>query len=103
MITLLKQVVGESAFDQAVNKLNAKYRIDTADSKGTSSHNKNSGSGTLESLLANQIKVFEKSMHSHLKGFLNRTEKAEESFLDRLDIAGRHRLGNLEFPGLENN
>ena len=40
-------------------------------------------------------------MHKHLKGFMDRTEKAEESFLDRLDIAGRHRLGNLEFPTTE--
>lgn len=37
-------------------------------------------------------------MHKHMKSFMDRTEKAEESFLDRLDIAGRHRLGNFEFP-----
>jgi len=47
--------------------------------------------------LANQIQVFEKSMHKHLKSFMDRTEKAEESFLDRLDIAGRHRLGSVDF------
>ena len=66
-------------------------------SKPNSSHQvDNAGSGTLESLLANQIQAFEKSMHKHLKTFMDKTEKAEESFLDRLDIAGRHKLSNLE-------
>ena len=69
-------------------------------SKPDSSHNvTNTGSGTLESLLATQIQNFEKSMHKHLKSFMDKTERAEESFLDRLDIAGRHKLSTLELTG----
>ena len=102
MIALLKQVVGENSFDQAVKKLNGKYEIESSGSNLASSQNKNSGSGTLESMLANQIKVFEKSMHKHVKSFMDRTEKAEESFLDRLDIAGRHRLGSIDLSETSN-
>ena len=101
VMELLKQCVGQSSFDQAVKKLNSKYETSSQiSSKPDSSHNvTNTGSGTLESLLATQIQNFEKSMHKHLKSFMDKTERAEESFLDRLDIAGRHKLNTLELTG----
>jgi len=96
VLALLKQVVGESAFDMAVKKLNFKFELGMEDGKPRSQHSKEACSGTLESLLTSQLEIFEKSMHTHLEGFLDRTKRVEESFLDRLNLAGRHHLANAE-------
>lgn len=35
-------------------------------------------------------------MHQHMKSFVSRTEKVEESFLDKLDIAGRQNFSLID-------
>lgn len=89
VLALLKQIAGENAYCMAVSKLNSKYKQDD-DQRNVSSKGKDQDSGTLESIFSQQIEVFSNSMQQHLKSFVSRTEKVEESFLDKLDIAGRH-------------
>ena len=85
-MSLFREVVGINAFEMAISnvkgKLNEKVNPTTKITSG--SQKLGSESGTLEQLLAQQIDHFESSMQMNLKSFMDRSNRVEQTFQEKL-------------------
>ena len=77
VLNVLKEAVGHSAFDLATAKVREAARLSGLSALTARPKLPETQSGTLESILSQQIKSFEGTMQNNLTSFLERSKLAE--------------------------